>query len=63
MKWKNTAFKFKDIADLTKKELDEAGIKTDAVFHTGEGYWYVPWMVMSEEQEQIALHIICQHIW
>lgn len=63
MEWKNTRFDFKDIADLTKKELDIAGIKTGDVFHTGEGHWYVPWVVMNKEQEQKALYIICEHIW
>lgn len=62
MNWRNKAFRFKDIAELTKKELDEAGIKTGDVFHTGEGYWYVPWMAVNQEQEQKALHIICEHI-
>lgn len=62
MKWKNTAFKFKDIAELTKRELDEAGIKTD-LFRTGDDdYWYVGWLAIGEAQNRKALEIITQHI-
>ncbi len=61
MKWENTAFKFKDIAELTKKELDEAGIKTD-LYITGDGYWYVGWLAVGEEQMRKALEIITTHI-
>ena len=63
MNWKNTAFKYRDIAEQLKKQLDEAGIKTGDIFHTGDNtYWYVPWMVMSKEQERKALEIVCEHI-
>lgn len=61
MKWRNTAFKCKSIAELTKKELDEAGIKTD-LFITGDGYWYVGWLAVGEVQIQKALDIITSHI-
>ena len=62
MKWHNTAFKFKDIAEQTKKEMDEAGIKTD-FFRTGDDdYWYVGWCPIGEAQYRKALKIITQHI-
>lgn len=63
MEWKNKAFKYKDIAEITKKELDKAGINTGDVFHTGDGFWYVPWMATTKEQEQKAIKIIVRHIW
>ncbi len=61
MEWHNTAFKFKEIAELTKRELDEAGIKTD-LYITGDAYWYVAWMPIGREQYNEALKIIAAHI-
>lgn len=61
MKWHNTAFKFKEIAELTKKELDDAGIKTD-LYTAGDGYWYVAWMPIGGEQYNEALKIVTAHI-
>ena len=44
MSWRFAAFKFLFRAELCKKSLEEAGIKTDNIFRTGGGddYWYVP---------------------
>ena len=55
-------FKFEDIADLTRKELLQAGIQTSATYHTGEGYYFIDYFPIDEEQEYIATHIIVQHI-
>lgn len=55
-------FSFRDIADLTRKELLDAGIRTSTVYHIGEGYYFIDYFPMSEEQERIATHIIVQHI-
>lgn len=43
MKWRDTAFKFRDIAELCKKHLEDEGIITGEIFRTGDNdYWYVP---------------------
>lgn len=55
-------FKFRDIADLTRKELLGAGIQTSTVYHTGEGYYFIDCFPINTEQERIATHIIVQHI-
>ena len=55
-------FRFKNIADLTRKELLQAGIQTSAIYHTGEGYYFIDYFPIDEEQEYIATHIIVQHI-
>ena len=55
-------FSFRDIADLTRKELLQAGIQTSTVYHTGEGYYFIDYFPIGEEQERIATHIIVQHI-
>ena len=55
-------FKFRDIAELTRKELLQAGIQTSKVYHTGEGKYFIDYFPMGEEQERIAIHIIVQHI-
>lgn len=55
-------FKFEDIANLTRKDLLQAGIQTSTVYHTGEGYYFIDYFLMGEEQERIATHIIVQHI-
>ena len=55
-------FKFKDIADLTRKELLQAGIQTSTVYHTGEGYYFIDYFLNNIEQDRIATHIIIQHI-
>lgn len=61
MEWHNTAFKFEDSAKLCKKELDEAGIKTD-YYIIGDGYYYIGWMPIGKEQFEIGLKIIVAHI-
>ena len=55
-------FKFNDIADLSRKELLQAGIQTSTVYHTGEGYYFIDYFPATIEQERIATHIITQHI-
>ena len=55
-------FKFRDIADLTRKELLQAGIQTSTVYHTGEGYYFIDYFPANTEQDKIATHIIVQHI-
>lgn len=55
-------FQFRDIADLTRKELLDAGIQTSTVYHTGEGYYFIDYFPNDIEQDKIATHIIIQHI-
>ena len=55
-------FRFKNIADLTRKELLDAGIQTSTVYHTGEGYYFIDYFPANTEQDKIATHIIIQHI-
>lgn len=55
-------FSFRDIADLTRKELLQAGIQTSTAYHTGEGYYFIDYFPVDAKQEQIATHIIVQHI-
>ena len=55
-------FKFRNIADLTRKELLDAGIQTSTVYHTGEGYYFIDYFLNGIEQDRIATHIIIQHI-
>lgn len=55
-------FKFEDIADLTRKELLDAGISISTVYHTGEGYYFIDYFPNDIEQDKIATHIIIQHI-
>ena len=55
-------FRFKNIADLTRKELLQAGIQTSAVYHTGEGYYFIDYFPIDEEQDRMATHVIVQHI-
>lgn len=63
MSWRFAAFKFLFRAELCKKSLEEAGIKTDSIFRTGENdYWYVPWQPRSEKEYQTACHVVAQHI-
>lgn len=62
MKWRNTCFKDKDIAELCRNELAEAGIKVGDVFLNDER-WYVPWMPMSKAEYEAGVHVVCQHIW
>lgn len=62
MKWCNTSFKYKDIAELCKNELTEAGIKVGSIF-LDDGYWYVPWMPMSKAEYGAGVQIVCEHIW
>lgn len=64
MKWRNTAFKFLFRAELCKKSLEEAGIKTDSIFCTGGGdnYWYVPWQPRSEKEYHLACAVVAEHI-
>lgn len=63
MSWRVTAFKFLFHAELCKKHLEEAGIKTGEIFRTGENdYWYVPWQPRSEKEYQTACHVVAQHI-
>lgn len=61
MKWKNTAFKYEDIARLCQRELSAAGIRTD-FFIVGNGYYYVAWCPVGEAQYNTALKIITSHI-
>lgn len=37
MKWKNTCFAFKEIAELCKAELDKARVKTGDIFTDIDG--------------------------
>lgn len=60
MKWERTAFKHEEIARICKKELDEAGIRTD--FYTVDRYYYVGWCPMGKEQKKQAIEIIIGHI-
>lgn len=64
MSWRFAAFKFLFRAELCKKSLEEAGIKTDNIFRTGGGddYWYVPWQPRSKKEYQNACQVIAQHI-
>lgn len=55
-------FKFRDIADLTRKELLDAGIRTSTVYHTGEGYYFIDYFPNDIEQDRVATHIIVRHI-
>ena len=55
-------FKFRNIADLARKELLDAGIQTSTVYHTGEGYYFIDYFPNDIEQDRIATHIIVQHI-
>ena len=55
-------FKFRNIADLTRKELLDAGIQTSTVYHTGEGYYFIDYFPIDEEQDRISTHVIVQHI-
>ena len=52
MKWINTAFKFKNIAELCRKEMIEAGLKTDLFFSDGKWSNY-----------ETGVKILCDHIW
>lgn len=61
MKWHDTAFKHKEIAELTRDELVTAGIRAD-FFITGDGYYYVGWRPLGKEQYQKALEIVSSHI-
>lgn len=65
MKWKNTCFAFKEIAELCKAELDKARVKTGDIFTDIDGCrvrYYLPWMAIGKEQYEIALTIVCKHI-
>lgn len=63
MSWRFAAFKFLFRAELCKKNLEEAGIKTDNIFRTGDNdYWYVPWQPRSEKEYQTACRVVAQHI-
>lgn len=55
-------FKFRDIAELTRKELLQAGIQTSKVYHTGEGKYFIDYFPADVQQDKIATHIIVQHI-
>ena len=55
-------FKFRNIAELTRKELLDAGIQTSTVYHTGEEYYFIDYFPNDIEQDRIATHIIVQHI-
>lgn len=61
MEWKNTAFKFRETAELCKKELDEAGIRTD-FYIIGDGYYYIGWCPVGRAQTQKAIEIVTSHI-
>lgn len=63
MSWHFAAFKFLFRAELCKKHLEEAGIKTDSIFRTGDNdYWYVPWQPMNEEEYHLACAVVAEHI-
>lgn len=65
MKWENTCFVYKEIAELCKDELDRAGIKTGDIFVDSIGCrvrYYLPWLAVGEKQYEIALRIVCAHI-
>ena len=63
MSWRFAAFKFLFRAELCKKSLEEAGIKTDSIFRTGGGddYWYAPWQPMNEEEYNTACVVVFQY--
>ncbi len=62
MSWRFAAFKFLFRAELCKKSLEEAGIKTDSIFRTGgDDYWYVPWQPMNEEEYNTACVVVFYH--
>lgn len=64
MSWRFAAFKFLFRAELCKKSLEEAGIKTDNIFRTGGGddYWYVPWQPRSKAEYNLACSVVAEHI-
>lgn len=63
MSWRFAAFKFLFRAELCKKSLEEAGIKTDSIFRTGENdYWYVPWQPRSKAEYNLACSVVAEHI-
>nr|DAO61359.1 MAG TPA: hypothetical protein [Caudoviricetes sp.] len=64
MSWRFAAFKFLFRAELCKKSLEEAGIKTDSIFRTGGGddYWYVPWQPRSKAEYYLACAVVAEHI-
>lgn len=63
MSWRFAAFKFLFRAELCKKSLEEAGIKTDSIFRTGENdYWYVPWQPRSKTEHHLACSVVAEHI-
>jgi hypothetical protein len=63
MSWRFAAFKFLFRAELCKKSLEEAGIKTDSIFRTGEDdYWYVPWQPRSKAEYYLACAVVAEHI-
>lgn len=63
MGWRFAAFKFLFRAELCKKSLEEAGIKTDSIFRTGDNdYWYVPWQPRSEKEYHLACAVVAEHI-
>lgn len=61
MKWINTAFQFKDIAELCRKEMIEAELRTNLFF--SDGKWYVAWMQTSKSEYETGVQIVCEHIW
>ena len=61
MNWINTAFQFKDIAELCRNEMNEAGIKADMFFSYGK--WYIAWMPMSKAEYETGIQIVCKYIW
>lgn len=62
MKWRNTSFKYQDVAESCRKEMVEAGIKVGDIFSDDE-YYYVPWMPMSGAEYEIGVQIVSKHIY
>ncbi len=61
MKWINTAFQFKDIAELCRNEMTETELRTDLFFNDGK--WYVAWMPTSKIEYEKGVNILCKYIW
>lgn len=61
MYWKDTAFVYLDIAELCFEELRVAGIKVGKIFFD-DGYYYVPWLPISQSEYEIGVQIVSQHI-
>lgn len=62
MKWINTAFKCRDIAELCRSDLIGAAIRVGEIFSC-DGRYYVPWLPFSESEYDIGVQVVSKHIW